>query len=274
MKGEDIDADFVEPKLEEFVKNNTERAIICFERGDLENHLHVQALMVAVATTPAQFKLSVEKALGYEKGKRPVNLSICLRQLTGKGIHTVEGIVGYCRKAKDSVDFREVCHNITDKDKAKGDLLFILHGKSDSSKAKVALTSHNIISKMQVFLKYKTKTILRHMRDPLCLILKMMRTGHYELPSYWVQEKGGLDLVRFNSLWKSNVSPEELEVKDIVKMFCFLGRILVVRRRVIRRMRRRILLKLVLPLDSGMIRTLMTSVIVCGILTARIRSSV
>ena len=76
MKGEDIDADFVEPKLEEFVKNNTERAIICFERGDLENHLHVQALMVAVATTPAQFKLSVEKALGYEKGKRPVNLSI------------------------------------------------------------------------------------------------------------------------------------------------------------------------------------------------------
>jgi hypothetical protein len=218
MKGEDIDADVVEPKLEEFVKSNTERAIICFERGDLENHLHVQALMVAVATTPAQFKLSVEKALGYEKGKRPVNLSICLRQLTGKGIHTVEGIVGYCRKAKDSVDFREVCHNITDKDKAKGDLLFILHGKSDSSKAKVALTSRNIISKMQVFLKYKTKTILRHMRDPLCLILKMMRTGHYELPSYWVQEKGGLDLVRFNSLWKSNVSPEELEVKDIVNV--------------------------------------------------------
>jgi hypothetical protein len=63
--------------------------------ADLENHLHVQALMVPVATTPAQFKLSVEKALGYEKGKRPVRLHICLRQLTGKGIHTVEGIVGF-----------------------------------------------------------------------------------------------------------------------------------------------------------------------------------
>ena len=33
-----------------------------------------------------------------------------------------------------------------------------------------------------------------------------------------MQEKGGLDLVRFNSLWKSNVSPEELEVKDIVNV--------------------------------------------------------
>jgi len=75
MKGEDIDADLVQPKLEEFVKSNTERAIICFERGDLENHLHVQALMVVATTTPAQFNLSVEKALGYEKGKRTAHLS-------------------------------------------------------------------------------------------------------------------------------------------------------------------------------------------------------
>ena len=43
-----------------------------------------------------------------------------------------------------------------------------------------------------------------------------MYTGHHELPPTWVHECGGLDLVRFNSLWKSNVSPEDLQVQDIV----------------------------------------------------------
>ena len=160
LKGEDIDAERVEPLLDDFIKKNTERAIVCFERGSVEEHLHVQAC--------------IERALGYEKGSRPVNLSICLRQLTGKGLHTVQGLVGYCRKAKDAVDFREITHKITDQDKAAGDLLFILHGKTETSKTKVALTGRNIISKMLVFLKYKTKTILRHTRDPLCLLLKMV----------------------------------------------------------------------------------------------------
>jgi hypothetical protein len=45
-----------------------------------------------------------------------------------------------------------------------------------------------------------------------------MRTGHYELPPTWVHERGGLDLVRFNSLWKSNVLPEDLQVQDIVNI--------------------------------------------------------
>jgi hypothetical protein len=174
LKGEDIDAERVEPLLDDFIKKNTERAIVCFERGSVEEHLHVQACMVVITTTPQQFKLQIERALGYEKGSRPVNLSICLRQLTGKGLHTVQGLVGYCRKAKDAVDFREITHKITDQDKAAGDLLFILHGKTETSKTKVALTGRNIISKMLVFLKYKTKTILRHTRDPLCLLLKMV----------------------------------------------------------------------------------------------------
>jgi len=174
LKGEDIDAERVEPLLDDFIKTHTERAIVCFERGSVEEHLHVQACMVVITTTPQQFKLQIERALGYEKGSRPVNLSICLRQLTGKGLHTVQGLVGYCRKAKDAVDFREITHKITDQDKTAGDLLFILHGRTESSKTKVALTGRNIISKMLVFLKYKTKTILRHTRDPLCLLLKMV----------------------------------------------------------------------------------------------------
>ena len=94
LKGEDIDADRVEPLLDDFIKKHTERVIVCFERGDVEKHLHVQACMVVITTTPQQFKLQIDRAVGCEKGSRPVNLSICLRQCTGKGLHTVQGLVG------------------------------------------------------------------------------------------------------------------------------------------------------------------------------------
>jgi hypothetical protein len=46
----------------------------------------------------------------------------------------MQGLVGYCRKAKDAVDFREITHKINDQDKTEGDLLFILHGRTESSK--------------------------------------------------------------------------------------------------------------------------------------------
>ena len=90
-------------------QNNTEKSIVAFERGEVECHLHAQCLMIAITTTPAVFKLSIERAL-FEKGTRPPNLVICCRQLTGRGMHCVQGLVGYCRKSKHQPKFVEICH--------------------------------------------------------------------------------------------------------------------------------------------------------------------
>ena len=78
LTGEDLDRDVYAPLLEDFVKTNTEKAIVSFERGDVEQRLHAQCLMVAVTTSTPKFKLAIEKAL-FEKGSRPTNLSICLK---------------------------------------------------------------------------------------------------------------------------------------------------------------------------------------------------
>jgi hypothetical protein len=59
LTGEDLDRDRFAPLLEEFVKNNTEKAIVAFERGEVECHLHAQCLMIAITTTPTAFKLSI-----------------------------------------------------------------------------------------------------------------------------------------------------------------------------------------------------------------------
>ena len=187
LNGEDLDRDRFAPLLEEFVKNNTEKSIVAFERGEVECHLHVQCLMIAITTTPAAFKLSIERAL-FEKGTRPPNLVICCRQLTGRGMHCVQGLVGYCRKSKDQPDFVEICHNITKEDKDAGDLLYMLHGRSERSKTKVELNASNLINKMEVFLKYKTANILRHTSDPLCLILKMVSKSPKSVPLFALEK--------------------------------------------------------------------------------------
>ncbi len=96
----------------------------------------------------------------FDKGSLPTNLSVCLKQLTGKGLHCVQGLVGYCRKSKDQPEYLEICHNISQTDKDTGDLLYILHGRSDASKTKVELNDANIMTKMEVFLKYKNKNIV------------------------------------------------------------------------------------------------------------------
>jgi hypothetical protein len=68
LKGEDIDDERVESLLDDFIKKHTERTIVCFERDSVEEYLHVQACTVVITTAPQQFKVQIERTLGYEKG--------------------------------------------------------------------------------------------------------------------------------------------------------------------------------------------------------------
>ena len=97
---------------------------------------------------------------------------------------------------------------------------YLLYGKVSEGKNRVDFTIANMVKKMAMFLKYKSRTMLRHSNDPVALIHAMMKTGHYSLPSSWIRQsgQGGLDLARLRSLWVSQVRPEELEVKDIINI--------------------------------------------------------
>ena len=74
----------------------------------------------------------------------------------------------------------------------------------------------NLINKMAIFMKYKTRNVLRHTNDPIHLILKMIRSGHYEVGSNWIYDRRGLDIDRLRSLWRFQVDPENIQVQDIL----------------------------------------------------------
>jgi hypothetical protein len=71
-----------------------------------------------------------------------------------------------------------VCLNVSDQDKETADMEYLLYGKVSEGKNRVDFTIANMVKKMAMFLKYKSKTMLRHSNDPVALIHAMMKTGH------------------------------------------------------------------------------------------------
>jgi hypothetical protein len=72
-----------------------------------------------------------------------------------------------------------VSHNVTEQEKDKGDLQYLLHGASDLTKRKVKLTEYQLMERMMVFLKCKSRNMFRFVKDPLSLLLLMIKTGNY-----------------------------------------------------------------------------------------------
>ena len=218
--GQDFDIQGSKVLLQDFINNHTEIANVCVERGEADQHLHWQGMMIAITTTPQAFKKDIEKGLNYGSAQgecpRPVGLSISLRKLTGQGLHTKHGIIGYSRKQQNEPHFEELSHNISNDDRSRGDLEYLLHGKFEVSKNRVPLNMGNLINKMAIFMKFKTRCLLRHTNDPIHLILKMIRSGHYEVGSNWIYDRRGLDVERLRSLWRFQVEPENIEVQDIL----------------------------------------------------------
>jgi len=56
-------------------------------------------------------------------------------------------------------------HNVTEQEKDEGDLQYLLHGASDLTKKKVKFTEYQLIERMMVFLKYKSRNMLRFVRS-------------------------------------------------------------------------------------------------------------
>ena len=108
-KGEDLNCREDVEGIQEYAEANTVKFYMAAERGAIEKHLHFQGMAVVNTSTLAAFRKSLYKDMGFGASKDSLNptppgLSICLKQLTGKGLHTPAGIIGYSRKERNSQD--------------------------------------------------------------------------------------------------------------------------------------------------------------------------
>ena len=110
---------------------------------------------------------------------------------------------------------------MTEQEKDEGDLQYLLHGACELTKKKVKLTEYQLMERMMVFLKYKSRNMLRFVKDPLSLLLLMIKTGNYIVDVKWIIEGRGksLDLARFASLWALNLNPEDVTKRHLLNVF-------------------------------------------------------
>ncbi len=71
-----------------------------------EINLHWQAVACSSATTAAAFTKRLKKDLGWDKDRQPRGYRILSRALTGKLLHTVHGMIGFCLKDLGQKHFR------------------------------------------------------------------------------------------------------------------------------------------------------------------------
>jgi len=195
---------------------------ITVEKGEVERHLHLQGVVVLNTTSPKACKISIFRALGYgaKLEKVPQGLKISLRSLTQKGLHTPIGIIGYARKDRALLHFKEIVrHNVSDQDLEDGDHQYLLHGKAPEMKKRADLNPFNLLNRMMLYFKYNSK-LVADSHDPLGLLLSMVQSGSYNIPLSWIYggSTHGLDLARFGSVWKCNIMPEDVKIDDLLKV--------------------------------------------------------
>lgn len=82
----------------DFVQNHTLAGLVGLERGIIENNLHAQMVVRTRHTSPQNLHRQVKIHVGWDKPEAPLGGRIMCRALTYKGMHTWEGLVGYCMK--------------------------------------------------------------------------------------------------------------------------------------------------------------------------------
>lgn len=90
------------------------------------------------------------------------------RELRGRGLHTFQGMVGYCSKDIGLIHWDTISKNVSQEDISTGSELYVHYGSPEDMKKRVVLNANNIFSRAATFQKYRS----RHPLDtyfPECL---------------------------------------------------------------------------------------------------------
>eukprot|EP00961_Rhodomonas_salina_P224720 3037987-Rhodomonas_salina.1 len=89
----DIDVNFYLPRLDAFFPARCKRGVASVERGGKEKRLHIQAVVEIMLHQGRQLRKILKDALGWTSPRFiPPNANICIKALSGAGIHTFIGM--------------------------------------------------------------------------------------------------------------------------------------------------------------------------------------
>ncbi|MCO5580051.1 hypothetical protein L7F22_033917 [Adiantum nelumboides] len=109
--GDDINKGLI-MQMQQFLEKECVAGMCSLERGGIAFHLHLQMVARIMATSVIAISKKVNIYLGWDKNC-PQGGNVLCRALQQKGMHTFEGMLGYCLKDAGKEHFENVGHNIT-----------------------------------------------------------------------------------------------------------------------------------------------------------------
>ena len=189
----DIDTSLLQ-NMQHFIEKECVSRLCSIERGGTLQRLHFQAIFKILSTSTIAVNKLVKVYLGWDKGEAPSGSYVLMKRLSGVGLHTYVGMLGYYIKDKGEDHFEVVHNNITHEDLTIG-LEEYVKFDTPFAKNKVVLTSKNLLERCLCYLQYRMKSQLGS--TLLGVLLHILRSCTYILDAQWIIPRtcGGMDYV-------------------------------------------------------------------------------
>ena len=188
------------------------------EKGGTVGKLHLQGVVRRHVASAAQNTKDLKLALWGQKV--PGNNFVNSKGLTGKGLHTWHGLLGYCQKDMHERHYLMFkTGNISDEDLAEGCDLYCQFGNGDL-KNKSVISVHTIFERASTFYKMRMRP---HYDQPSLaqVLMRMHRTGKYYSAASWVVPTAGqgMSITKANAAWLMSVSPADVKMKHVMNVY-------------------------------------------------------
>ncbi|KAL2622399.1 hypothetical protein R1flu_002604 [Riccia fluitans] len=73
-----------------YIKKEAYLGMVSLEQGDANLQLHTQGILILTTSSTKALNADISEAIGWEENAPP-GFKICIKELSGNGIHTVKG---------------------------------------------------------------------------------------------------------------------------------------------------------------------------------------
>ena len=190
-----------------------------YERGGTLGLGHAQGVMRLMAFDVKDAKRQIMDFLLVHCTTELIqNLSVCVKSLQQRLLHTDVGMLGYVRKDIGNYGDHQIEYHptVTDEEKQGGDRQYAMYG-NPAKVNQVKLTKINLLERAAVYYK-------RFIKHPLhCSITHvltcMLQSGKYSISTEFLQYYGALNLERTQATFNALIMPAATTNSDVLAIF-------------------------------------------------------
>lgn len=199
--------------VKKFLDDNCASYAMGVEQGGTAFLRHMQIVMQYTSTSPAMFRIELQKCLKWAKADR---VRVSAKELKGEGVHTWHGMLGYVTKDVGLEHYVLHHKNVDEAAFVEGTEVYARHGAPN--KNVITLNQGNIIDKVGMFFQFKLRSPPR--MTFLGTLARMLKTKKYTLAASWActgKAGAGLDCNKTDVLWK-HYSGGVLDAEDLAEV--------------------------------------------------------